>query len=410
MTAAQETEVPRARPAAGTLRLGLLGLGTVGRALTTLIEEKGLGIEVKSILVRDPSRPREGPVTTDAARFRSGSYDVVVEAMGGVEPAASLVAHFLRRGIPVVTANKALVAERGEELAELAAAHGTELRCEAAVAGGIPILDVIGRSLRAATVHRIAAVLNATSNVVLTRMARGLRLGRAVEEARRLGFAEADPTLDLSGVDAAQKLSILVRRLGGLLPYEQIERTGIGTVTPIDCARAARLGYALKPVAWARLARDSAEAFAAPALVPKRGPLGRADNEANCVVLSTDTVGDLSFSGPGAGGRATASAILDDLAAIARHERAPAPLPPRPLSPRPAVTRWLLVLPLAADVDGLLPLLGQVREVRELREGGLPVIAAVTAPLPSERIETLRTLLRPVRAVSDVRAFRLLED
>lgn len=397
-----------------TIRLGLIGLGTVGQALCRLLDEKSLDFEIASVLVRDPKKARCVPVTTDAERFRSGRYHAVVEVMGGVEPAGSLVAHFLRRGIPVVTANKALLAERGEELAALAAAHGTALRGEAAVAGAIPILDVIGRSLRAATVHRIAAVLNATSNFVLTRMARGLRLGRAVEEARRLGFAEADPTLDLSGVDAAQKLSILVARLGGALPYERIERTDIGAVTPLDCARAKGLGYVVKPVAWAQLDGESVEAFVAPALVPKRSPLARADDEANCVVLSTDTVGDLSFTGPGAGGTATASAILDDLAAIARGEKTEPPLPPRPLSQKNAETRWLLVLPLAADVDGLLPLLGQtgvgLREVRELREGGLPVIAAVTAPATSERIEALRTLLRPVRAVSDVRAFRLLED
>ncbi|MFI5402500.1 MAG: homoserine dehydrogenase, partial [Planctomycetota bacterium] len=275
-----------------TTRLGLIGLGTVGQALCRLLDEKDLDFEVASVLVRDPSKPRAVAVTTDADGFKRGRYDAVVEATGGVEPAASLVAHFLRRGIPVVTANKALLAERGDELSVIAAAHGTALRGEAAVAGGIPILDVIARSLRAATVHRILAVLNATSNFVLTRVARGLRLGRAVEEARRLGFAEADPTLDLSGVDAAQKLSILVARLGKALPYERIERTDVGAVTPLDCARAAKLGYVVKPVAWARLDKDAAEAFVAPALLSRKSPLARADDEANCVVLSTDTVGD----------------------------------------------------------------------------------------------------------------------
>jgi homoserine dehydrogenase len=388
-----------------TLRLGLIGFGTVGQALRRLIGEKELPFEVSSILVRDPGKPRSAPVTTDVERFRSGEYDAVVEAMGGSEPAASLVAHFLRRGVPVVTANKALLAERGDELAALAAAHGTALRGEAAVAGGIPILDVIGRSLRAATVHRIAAVLNATSNFVLTRVAKGLRLGRAVEEARRLGFAEADPTLDLSGVDAAQKLSILVRRLGGALPWEEIERTDVGAVTPLDCARAAKLGYTLKPVAYVRLHDDVAESFVAPTALSQESALAGVDDEGNCVLLSTDTVGELTFGGPGAGGTATASAILDDLAAIARGERTEPPLPPRPLTPKPAATRWLVTVQLATDAD-IVPLLGPVREVRELREGGLPVVVAVTAPL--ERFETAR--LRALRAVADGRAFRLLED
>lgn len=407
------------------VRIGLLGLGTVGQGLCRLLDERGTRIardhgvrfDVVAALVRDPSRerpfaPRTGQVTADAAEFLRGNYDCVVEAIPGTTPAHALVAGFLRAGIPVVTANKALVAEHGPELRATAAAAGTCLRAEAAVAAGIPLLSLLEHSLRAASVRRITAILNGTSNFVLTRIAReGERLGEAVALAHRLGLAEADPTLDLSGVDAAQKLAILVERLTGTaLPVEAIDVAGIGEVTPRECALAAALGYALKPLAFAELDEREVRAFVAPAAVPLGHALAGVEDEFNGVRLDTDTAGPLTLVGKGAGGLPTASSILDDLVAVARGG-VDAPSSPRaPLHPAPCLSPWLLAFALAADAaDAVLDVLRasgiRPREVRETRLA----LAVVTAPEPRERIESLREILRPLRAVADARVFRVLK-
>ncbi|HEX5136883.1 MAG TPA: homoserine dehydrogenase [Planctomycetota bacterium] len=409
------------------VRIGLLGLGTVGQGLCRLLAEKGarieeehgLSFEVKAVLVRDTRRerafsPPPDRVTSDVEEFLRGPYDCVVEAIGGTEPAYGLVSRFLRGGVPVVTANKALLAEHGAGLRALAAASGTCLRAEAAVAAGIPLLSLLEHSLKAATVRRVTAILNGTSNFVLSRIARrGERLGEAVALAHRLGFAEADPTLDLSGIDAAQKLAILVERLTGTaLPLEAIDVAGLGEVTPRECALAAALGYALKPVAFAELDGGEARAFVAPAAVPLGRRLAGVDDELNCVELETDTAGTLTLVGKGAGGLPTASSILDDLLAVARGGACGAPpaSPRAPLHPAPCRTPWLLALHLAADAaDSVLDLLRsagvRTREVREATHA----LVAVTAPEPRERIEPLRALLRSLRAVADARFFRVLK-
>lgn len=414
-----------AEPPPGHVRIGLLGLGTVGQGLCRLLAEKGPGIEalkgvrfeVTSALVRDRLRgrafaPPRGPVTDDAAEFLRGDYDCVVEAIGGTEPAHALVSRFLRKGVPVVTANKALLAEHGPALRALAAGNGTCLRAEAAVAAGIPLLSVLEHSLQAASVRRVTAILNGTSNFVLTRIAReGERLGEAVALAHRLGFAEADPTLDLSGIDAAQKLAILVERLTGTaLPADAIETDGIADVTPRECALAAALGYALKPVAHAELGEGEVRAFVAPAAVPSGHAIAGVGEELNVVRLDTDTAGPLTLVGKGAGGLPTASSILDDVLAVARGA-AEAPSSPRaPLHPASCRTPWLLMLTLAADAaDSVLDLLRSAgvrpREIREAPQA----LVAVTAPETRERIESVRTLLSPLRAVADARFFRIVK-
>jgi homoserine dehydrogenase len=426
-TETRTRRAPRATRRAGRIRIGLLGLGTVGQGLCRLLAERGarieadhgLRFEVTSVLVRDAGRerafaPPRGRVTADPAEFLRGGYDCVVEAIGGTEPAHSLVSRLLRAGVPVVTANKALLAEHGPALRAIAAGSGTCLRAEAAVAAGIPLLSLLEHSLKAATVRRVTAILNGTSNFVLTRIAReGERLGEAVAIARRLGFAEADPTLDLSGVDAAQKLSILVERLWGTaLPLEAIDVLGVGEVTSRECELAAALGYALKPVAFAELEQGEARAFVAPAAVPVSHRLAGVEEELNYVQLDTDTLGPLTLVGKGAGGLPTASSILDDLLAVARGGGPDdVPSSPRaPLRPAPCRTPWLLLLTLAADAaDTVLELLrGAGVRLREVRQA-TQALVATTAPETRERIESLGALLGPLRAVAGARFFRILK-
>jgi len=400
-----------------TLRIGLLGLGTVGQGLCRLVERKGdtlpVRLSIERVLVRSPGKARAataGRVTAARDRILRGRYDCVVEALGGTQPALGLVSAFLRRGVPVVTANKALLAEHGPDLRALAARHGTVLRAEAAVAAGVPLLSVLERSLRSATVRRVAAILNGTSNFVLTRIARGAPLGEAVREARQLGFAEADPSLDLGGVDAAQKLSILVERLTGSAPSPAaIETTSLAAVDPEECRSAAALGYRFKPLACAELRDDGVAAFVAPALVRDGHALARVDDEQNAVQLDTDCAGRISFAGPGAGGLPTAAAIVDDLCAVAAGEPAAPPRTVR-LPLVPFATPWLVTVSLRADAadavlavarDGGVP-------IREWRPLGGGVIAAVTARAPSPA--PLTDPLRPLRAVARVRAHRILGD
>jgi homoserine dehydrogenase len=370
-----------------TLRVGLLGLGTVGQGLCELLERaRGrlpIPFEVARALVRDPARPRRFRpplVTADAAAFLAGDYDVVVEALGGVEPAGALVAAFLERGVPVVTANKALLAERGEALQALATRHGAALRFEASLAAGLPILALLERSLQSTAVTEVTAVLNATSNLVLTRVAEGIAFSDAVEEAQRLGWAESDPRLDLSGEDAAQKLRILAWQLTGRAPpRDAFEVEGLGGVRREDTAFP---GWRLKPVAHAVFAGDQARGFVGPALVPEGHPLAGLTGGDNGVLLRGDPIPALFLSGPGAGALPTATALLDDLLAVARggpsrsRVRAPTARAPE------LRTRWLLAAPGAWQ--------------------------GITEPLPSPAARAIAARLGQSFPSSEVRAFRIV--
>ncbi|MHC4939439.1 MAG: homoserine dehydrogenase [Planctomycetota bacterium] len=376
-----------------TLRVGLLGLGTVGEAVCTLLRRrrrllarKGVRIEPVAALVRT----RRGRATDDARAFLHGDYDCVVEAMGGVDPAFEYVRHFLDRGVPVVTANKALLAERGGELA------GRPLLGEAAVAAGIPLLRTLDRSLHTSRVDAVAAILNGTSNYALSRIARGATLDSAIEQAQRAGFAEADPTLDLDGTDAAQKLSLLAGKLGVSLPFAFIERSPL-EVRPADCRRARALGHRIKPVAWS----DLRSGFVAPALVPENHPLALIDDEQNGVVVDGDPLGRLCFSGPGAGGLPTAASIVDDLIAVAKGEIGEWTIPASTSTPALPRSKWFVTLQFSAVADAVLQLLHPI-ELRRLPDEALPTYALITSSEPD--LQTLRAL----RALTEVRAFRVL--
>jgi homoserine dehydrogenase len=427
-----------------------MGLGTVGQGLMTLLERSrekimrlhGVVFDLCRVLVRDVERkrgvaPSSARLIADSDAFLSENYDLVVEAMGGIEPANRIIASFLERGIPVVTANKALLAEKGPGLLALASRKGTELRFEASVAAGIPLLGLLERQLQTTRVHKIIAILNGTSNYTLSRLAgAGLTVSKAVEEAIRLGFAEADPSLDLAGMDAAQKLCVLARTLGSDLEVKAIQVEGIESILPSDCDLARTFGYALKPIAAADLHPAGARGFAAPALVKVGHPLSQVEGGHNGVLLEGDTLERLFLLGPGAGAIPTAASLLDDMLAAFRQAAHPnlkwteafyETIEPGKEGPGAGDApgrldgsdrlRWFLALApgkRGARVDDLLDWVHSTgigfRELRELNESDGPILAGITSPLPRERIEKLEVRLRAAGAVERFRAFRVICD
>jgi homoserine dehydrogenase len=311
--------------------IGLLGLGNVGngvvratRLAADVLRARGLRVRVEAALVRDESRARsEGAhvplVTASVPAFFARRYDAVVEVLGGVEPAASLVARLLESGTPVITANKSLLAARGGTLATLAKTRNTHLLFEASVVAGVPFLDAIARRPLAGAIDRIEAILNGTSNFIISVMeSEGASLDEALARAQALGYAEPDPRNDVSGRDAAEKLCVLLRHLGiaDVAPHRirTAPLTGIG---PEDVERARRAGGALKPIARAtRLPDGSIAASVGPEVLPGDHPLARVRGALNGVLLESRFAGPLFYSGPGAGPDVTAATILDDLATL----------------------------------------------------------------------------------------------
>jgi homoserine dehydrogenase len=333
--------------------VALLGAGRVGRAVAGRLSHAegraGRRARIAVALVRDPARGDRGSLaasalTSDPDEVFAARPDVVVELLGGVEPAATLVARALAGGIPVVTANKSLLAAHGADLAAAAAARGVALLYEASVMAGVPFLGALARRREAATISRLQGIVNGTSNYVLTRMADGSSLATALADAQRLGLAEPRPDNDVQGIDAAEKLAVLVHHLGwGRLPAAGIETSGIAPLDPTDLAAAQRFGGSIKPLVLARRGDDGVAAFSGPAFVPAEHQLSGVQGADNALVLTTAT-GDVTYRGPGAGPDATAATVIDDLfEAVER--RAPAPAPTasaiRPLAP---ATGWFVRL------------------------------------------------------------------
>lgn len=319
---------------AGRLRVGMIGLGTVGvqvaaRLLSRRAElsrRAGLDLSLARVLVRDPRRPRaisvpEGLLTLDPAEVLDDpAIDVVVELAGGEEPARSYLERAIRNGKHVVTANKLVMAKHGPELLELAGRQNVDVYFEAAVGGGIPLISTFKVDLVANDLSRIMAVINGTTNFVLGQMARGRTLTEAVKEAQVAGFAEADPTDDLEALDAVYKLAIMASiGFGARVRPEEIHREGIAQVDPVDFRYASELGYELKLLAYA--ARDEqgrVEARVHPVLLPLGHLLGNLEGAANAVYVEGDLVGQVLLQGEGAGGRPTASSVVADLVDLAR--------------------------------------------------------------------------------------------
>jgi homoserine dehydrogenase len=311
--------------------IGLLGYGTVGSSVNRMLVESADEIEratghrlrVVRALVRDPKKdrpfpPGDGVLTDDFASLRDDpDVHVVAEVMGGVSPAGDYVRELLSAGKPVVSANKQLIARDGAELFAAASEAGVQLRFEASVCAAIPVVKVLRESLVVTNVHRVLGIVNGTTNFMLSAMERGGTYAEALAEAQRLGYAEADPTDDVSGADAAAKMAILATvAFGSRVRFEDVERRGIDELEPAHVAAASELGMVIRLIGIATLVGDAVDVRVQPALVDRAHPLAAVDGAFNAVMLQGDAIREITLEGPGAGGVETASAVVADLVSV----------------------------------------------------------------------------------------------
>ncbi|MDQ3391020.1 MAG: homoserine dehydrogenase [Actinomycetota bacterium] len=317
--------------AGNVVRIGVLGCGNVGAAFVTLVtrqadeieQRTGLRLEVRRVAVRNLSRQRDvelgdGTLTRDTHAIAvDPDIDLVVEVIGGIEPARELIATALKSGKPVVTANKELLANVGVELYEIADQHGVDLLFEAAVGGGIPLIRPLRESLRGEPVHRMIGIINGTTNYILTKMTEcGVQYSEALAEAQQLGYAERDPTADVEGFDAGAKAAILATMaFGSKVVAGDVYHEGISKVTAADIAVARRLGYVVKLLAIIERADANGDIGVRvhPAMVPVHHPLASVRESYNALFVEGGAVGSLMFYGRGAGGMPSASAVLGDV-------------------------------------------------------------------------------------------------
>jgi homoserine dehydrogenase len=318
-----------------TVRVGLLGCGHVGAPLVRLIEDNadlieqraGVHLEVSRVAVRNLARERDVPLP--ASRFTNDAesvvadpdVDIVVEVIGGVEPARTLVTEALKSGKPVVTANKELLANVGKELFETAEGAGVDLLFEASVAGGIPLMRPLRESLAGDRIRRVIGIVNGTTNYILTRMTEeGSSFHDALAEAQKLGYAERDPTSDIEGFDAAAKAAIIASiAFGARVVAGDVYREGIGDITDHDIASARDLGYVVKLLAVAEGLEGDVAVRVHPAMIPVHHPLAAVRGSFNALFIEGDAVGELMLYGRGAGGGPSASAVLGDLIDAAKN-------------------------------------------------------------------------------------------
>jgi len=311
--------------------VALLGYGTVGSSVNRLLVESADEIEratghrlrVVHALVRDPAKERpfavgDGVLTTDFAAVRDDpAVDVVAEVMGGIEPAGEYVRELLRAGKSVVSANKQLVARHGAELFAIASGAGVQLRFEASVCAAIPVVKVLRESLVVSNVHRVLGIVNGTTNFVLSRMEHGGSYAEALAEAQQLGYAEADPTDDVSGADAAAKMAILATvAFGSRVALEDVECRGIEEIEQSHVRAADELGMVVRLVGIATLMAGKVDVRVQPALVARSHTLAAVDGAFNAVMLQGDAIREITLEGPGAGGIETASAVVADLVSV----------------------------------------------------------------------------------------------
>ena len=315
------------------LGVGLLGMGVVGTAvasaLTSRMEEftkyTGSNLHLTNVLVRDLGRQRDVKLTKHALTdnvddvLENPDVKIIVEVMGGLDPASAYIRRALAAGKHVVTANKELIAKEGPELFEIARSNGSSLYFEASVAGAIPAIRPQLRDLRANRIKSISGIINGTTNYILTNMAqKDMAFANALAEAQNLGYAESDPTSDVEGYDAAYKIAILASlAFGQRVSPDSVITEGISTIESKDLKYAAELGYAVKLLAIAEQHGDGCLARVHPALLPEQVPLAKIDGVQNAIQIQGDLSGALTFQGAGAGGDATASAVLSDILEIA---------------------------------------------------------------------------------------------
>jgi homoserine dehydrogenase len=311
--------------------VALLGYGTVGASVNRLLNEQADDIEratghrlrVVKALVRNLDKERgfpvaDGVLTTDIRDIvEDPEIALVAEVMGGVEPTGEYVLELLRRGKHVVSANKQLVARRGAELFQAASGSGVQLRFEASVCAAIPVIKVLRESLVVTNVHRVLGIVNGTTNFVLTEMEAGKTYDEALREAQERGFAEADPTDDVSGADAAAKMAILATvAFNSRYELSDVEVVGIDRIDPLAVAAARELEMVIRLVGAARLVDGFVDVRVGPALVDRHHPLAAVEGAFNAVMLQGDAIREITLEGPGAGGTETASAVIADMASV----------------------------------------------------------------------------------------------
>ncbi|MGY1592555.1 homoserine dehydrogenase [Geodermatophilus sp. SYSU D00708] len=423
------------------LKVALLGCGTVGSAVLRLLGEQaedlaariGRPVEVAGVAVRRPDRHPDVPahlLTTDAhGLVTRPDVDLVVEVIGGIEPVRSLLLAAFEAGKSVVSANKALLADDGVELHAAAAKAGVDLYYEAAVAGAIPLLRPLRESLAGDQLRRVVGIVNGTTNYILSRMAEtGHGFTEALAEATELGYAEADPTADVDGFDAAAKAAILASlAFHTEVTAADVHREGISTVTSTDVARAAEIGCTVKLLAICeRVPGEGGDSVAVrvhPAMIPTTHPLAAVGGAFNAVFVEAEAAGQLMFYGQGAGGDATASAVLGDLVAVARNRVAGvagpgtttyAGLPARPIAETP--TRYHVSLDVA-DKPGVLATVAQefarhgvsIATVRQDGRGDAATLVIVTHSAPDAALSATVTALREMPAVRAVTSILRVE-
>jgi homoserine dehydrogenase len=318
-----------------TIRIGMLGCGTVGAATIRLLHDHaddiamraGCRVQVARVAVRDAARERDVPLpreafTTDGVSIvEDPEIDVVCEVLGGVEPAKALLQRALAHGKSVVTANKELLATQGKDLFDAADEAGLDLLFEASVAGGVPLIRPLKESLVGERVVRMLGIVNGTTNYILTQMTEhASSFDAALTDAQRLGYAETDPTADVEGFDAAAKCAILASiAFNSRVVASDVYREGITGITALDIADARRMGYVVKLLAIAELDDGEISARVHPAMIPQAHPLAAVRDAFNAVFVEGEKVGQLMFYGPGAGGDPTATAVVGDIVTAARN-------------------------------------------------------------------------------------------
>ncbi len=336
------------------LRIGVCGVGTVGLATIEILRQQsdlisaraGRAVQVRHVGARREHADHDygdARVSRDVMEVaRDPEVDVLVELIGGTTVAYDLIKLAIEQGKDIVTANKALIAEHGNELFALAESAGVQIGFEAAVAGGIPIIKALRESMAANVVSQVAGIINGTGNFILTEMSsKGRAFDDVLSEAQALGYAEADPTFDIDGTDAAHKLVILASLAFGIpLDIDGPIKQGIDTLTPTDLDYAAELGYRVKHLGIARRNEDGIELRVHPTLIPEHKQIATVDGVLNAVMISGSAVGEVVLVGPGAGGAATASSVCADIIDVARHPNGTGPAMGQPaagLNARPLV-------------------------------------------------------------------------
>jgi homoserine dehydrogenase len=412
------------------LRIGLLGCGSVGSEVARLLVSRsdelsaraGARLSLAGIAVRRLSHPRPGIdpalLTADSMELATRpDIDIVVEVIGGIEPARSLLLAAMKAGKSVVTANKALLAEHGTEIHGASHEHGADLYYEASVAGGIPLLRALRESLAGDHVRRVLGIVNGTTNYILDRMdSLGADFGESLEEAQSLGYAEADPTADVEGFDAAAKAAILARlSFHTEMAAADVYREGITEVRAADISSARALGRVVKLLAICERSAEGVSVRVHPAMIPRSHPLASVGGPYNAVFVEAESAGSLMFYGAGAGGTPTASAVLGDIVAVAHNRLAGthgaelityADLPVLPMGD--TLTRYHVSLDVA-DKPGVLAAVAEAFarhevSIRSVRQEGRGDEAQLVIVTHEARDAALAFTVKDLESLSTVRA------